>query len=254
MKIITYNINGIRAALSKDLNGWLASTNTDIICFQEVKANTAQFDETIFTQLGFHCYWHNAEKKGYSGVAILSKIKPKHVTYGCGISEIDAEGRILRADFDAFSVMSVYFPSGSSGEERQSFKMDFLDKFYTYIQELKKSFPKLIICGDFNICHQAMDIHNPISNKNSSGFLPEERQWLSKFLDSGFVDSFRYLNPNLQQYSWWSYRFNARTKNLGWRIDYNLISNPLLQQITRANILSQAVHSDHCPVLLEITD
>lgn len=252
VKILTYNVNGIRAALRKDFASWLKATNADIVCLQEIKANVEQFDEFVFTDLGYDCYWNSAEKKGYSGVAILSKIKPKYVEYGCGIDKIDFEGRILRADFDGFSVMSAYFPSGSSGDIRQAFKMKFLSQFQNYINVLKKDFPKLIISGDYNICHKAIDIHNPQRNKNTSGFLPEEREWMSGFIASGFVDSFRSLNPEPHNYSWWSYRANARAKNLGWRIDYNMISENLLLNLSRSAILSQAHHSDHCPVFVEI--
>jgi exodeoxyribonuclease-3 len=252
VKILTYNVNGIRAALRKDFASWLKATNPDVLCLQEIKANSEQFDESIFTDLGYHCFWNSAEKKGYSGVAILTKTKPKHVEYGCGIEQIDFEGRILRADFDGFSVMSAYFPSGSSGDLRQVFKMKFLNQFQTYINALKKDFPKLIISGDYNICHKAIDIHNPQRNKNTSGFLPEEREWMSGFITSGFVDSFRSLNPEPHNYSWWSYRANARAKNLGWRIDYNMISKNLLAHLSRSAILSQAFHSDHCPVLVEL--
>jgi exodeoxyribonuclease-3 len=252
VKILTYNVNGIRAALRKDFASWLKATNPDVLCLQEIKANSEQFDESIFTDLGYHCFWNSAEKKGYSGVAILTKTKPQHVEYGCGIEQIDFEGRILRADFDGFSVMSAYFPSGSSGDLRQVFKMKFLNQFQTYINALKKDFPKLVISGDYNICHKAIDIHNPQRNKNTSGFLPEEREWMSGFITSGFVDSFRSLNPEPHNYSWWSYRANARAKNLGWRIDYNMISKNLLAHLSRSAILSQAFHSDHCPVLVEL--
>ena len=252
MKILTYNINGIRAALRKDFTLWLKATNTDIVCLQEIKANPEQFDESVFTDLGYHCFWNPAEKKGYSGVAILTKLKPNHIEYGCGIAKIDFEGRIIRADFDNFSVMSAYFPSGSSGDIRQAFKMKFLSQFQNYINQLKKDFPKLIISGDYNICHRAIDIHNPQRNKNTSGFLPEEREWMNVFITSGFIDSFRHLNPEPHNYSWWSYRANARAKNLGWRIDYNMISENLLPNLSRSAILSQARHSDHCPVLVEM--
>ena len=252
MKILTYNVNGIRAALRKDFSSWLKGVNPDIVCLQEIKANPEQFETSIFTNLGYHCFWNPAEKKGYSGVAILTKTKPKHVEYGCGIEEIDFEGRILRADFGEFSVMSVYFPSGSSGDIRQEFKMKFLIQFQNYINVIKKGFSKLIISGDYNICHKAIDIHNPQRNKNTSGFLPEEREWMSQFISSGFTDSFRHLNPEPNNYSWWSYRANARSKNLGWRIDYNMISKNLLSNLSRSAILSQAVHSDHCPVLVEL--
>jgi exodeoxyribonuclease-3 len=251
--ILTYNINGIRAALKKDLDSWIDSSKADIVCLQEIKAKPEQFNVEVFNKLGFECFINSAEKPGYSGVAILSKIKPKNVEYGCGIEKIDFEGRVIRADYDNYSVMSVYFPSGSN-PLRQAFKMEFLDLFYDYIQELKKKIPNLIISGDYNICHTAIDIHNPQRNKNTSGFLPEERDWVTKFIASGFVDSFRHLNTEPHNYSWWSYRANSRIKNLGWRIDYNMISESLLPNLNRSVILSQAVHSDHCPVLVEIID
>lgn len=251
--ILTYNINGIRAALKKDLDSWINSSKADIVCLQEIKAKPEQFNVELFNKLGFECFINSAEKPGYSGVAILSKIKPNNVEYGCGIEKIDFEGRVIRADYDNYSVMSVYFPSGSN-PLRQAFKMEFLDMFYDYIQELKKTIPNLIISGDYNICHEAIDIHNPQRNKNTSGFLPEERDWITKFIASGFVDSFRHLNAEPHNYSWWSYRANSRVKNLGWRIDYNMISESLLPNLNRSVILSQAVHSDHCPVLVEIID
>ena len=231
---------------------WLESVNPDIVCLQEIKAMPDQFDNTLFNNLGFECYIHSATKKGYSGVAIMSKIKPKHIEYGCGIEEIDFEGRIIRVDYNDFSVMSVYFPSGSSGDIRQDFKFKFLDLFENYIASLKKDIPNLVICGDYNICHKSIDIHNPVRNKNTSGFLPKERDWMTKFIDSGFVDVFRIDNKNPHHYTWWSYRANARIKNLGWRIDYILISDKLLSKYKRSVILSKAVHSDHCPVLLEL--
>lgn len=252
IKIISYNLNGIRAAMTKGLLDWLKGANPDIFCIQELKAESNQFDVQMFENLGYHCYWHSAQKKGYSGVAILTKQKPEHIVIGCGIPEIDNEGRIIRADFKEFSVMSTYFPSGTSGDERQGFKYEFLDKFYVYIENLKKEILNLIICGDVNICHKEIDIHNPISNKNTTGFLPEERAWVTKFLESGFLDSFREFNSEPHQYTWWSYRFNSRGQNKGWRIDYQFTSNTLKKNLKRAGILPEAYHSDHCPTLLEI--
>ena len=252
--ILTYNVNGIRAALRKDFDKWLQSTNADVICLQEIKANPDQFDETIFQDLGYNCFWNPAKKKGYSGVAILTKEMPKHIEYGCGIEDIDFEGRFLRVDFELYSVMSIYFPSGSSGNLRQVFKMYFLEKFQNYIDQLKKSIPNLILCGDYNICHESIDIHNPQRNKKTSGFLPEEREWITNFLLSGFIDSFRSLNKDPHNYTWWSYRSNSRSKNLGWRIDYQMISEKLEPKIIRSQILSSAIHSDHCPILIEIKD
>ncbi len=252
-KIISYNINGIRAALKKGLDIWIDSSEADIVCLQEIKAKPEQFDTKVFNHIGYNCFINSAEKPGYSGVAILSKIKPDHIEMGCGIEKIDFEGRVIRADFANYSVMSVYFPSGSN-PLRQSFKMEFLDLFFEYILDLRKKIPNLIISGDYNICHKAIDIHNPIVNKNSSGFLPEEREWVSSFISSGFIDSFRHLNETPDNYSWWSYRANARAKNLGWRIDYNMISESLLPKLKRSAILSKAKHSDHCPVFVELAD
>lgn len=251
-KIITYNLNGIRSAISKGFLDWLKAVNPDIVCLQEIKAHPDQLDLTLFENAGYTHYWCPAEKKGYSGVAILSKIKPDNVEHGCGMGIYDREGRVIRADYGDVSVMSVYMPSGSSGDERQAFKMKWLDDFQQYIDTLKAKKSKLIISGDYNICHKAIDIHNPVSNANSSGFLPEEREWIDKFMKSGFTDSFRLFNPEPHNYTWWSFRANARAKNLGWRIDYNLVSNSLEKSIKRSVIMPDAKHSDHCPVLLEI--
>ena len=253
MKIATYNINGIRAALRKGLDEWLKSIDPDIICLQEIKAREEQFDSSIFTNLGYHCYWYSAQKPGYSGTAILCKEKPIKVTYGMNYESYDKEGRVMRVDFETYSVISVYMPSGSSGDSRQAFKMTFLEDFHNYISELIQRVPNLIIAGDYNICHKAIDIHNPQRNQNTSGFLPEEREWLSSFIDLGFIDTFRYFNREPHQYSWWSYRANARAKNLGWRIDYLLATQSMESRLNRATILSQATHSDHCPVLVEFS-
>jgi exodeoxyribonuclease-3 len=251
-KILTYNLNGIRSALSKGWADWLKSVDADIICVQELKAHPEQFDTAEFEELGYHAYWYPAQKKGYSGTAILSKNKPKHVEYGCTNELFNSEGRIIRADFETFSVMSVYFPSGSSGDSRQDVKMQFLEYFESYINDIKKTLPGLIICGDYNICHKPIDIHDPVGNKNSSGFLPEEREWLDGFIHSGYADSFRELNTEPHNYTWWSFRSNARARNKGWRIDYILIDRSLLPALHRSVILSEAKHSDHCPVLTEI--
>jgi exodeoxyribonuclease-3 len=251
-KIVSYNVNGIRSALSKGFAEWLKATDADVVCLQEVKAEPDQFDQTIFTSLGYACYWYPAQKKGYSGTAILTRQTPTLVEYGCGIEAYDNEGRIIRADFGDVSVMSVYMPSGSSGEDRQAFKMQFLADFQPYIDTLKQSRPNLIISGDYNICHRPIDIHNPKSNAKSSGFLPEEREWIDGFMNTGFTDTFRKFNEDPHNYTWWSFRFNARTKNLGWRIDYHLASKPLDSSLSRAIILPEARHSDHCPIVVEV--
>ena len=251
MKILSYNVNGIRAALKKGFAEWLKATDADIICIQETKAFEEQVNAKVLEEIGYRLYWFSAQKKGYSGVAIFSKSKPQKVSYGSGINHIDFEGRIIRLDFDRFSVMSLYLPSGTN-LDRLDYKFKFMDDFQSYINDLKPKIPNLVICGDYNICHEAIDIHDPIRNKNVSGFLPKERTWFSDFLKSGFIDSFRYLNPGPHQYSWWSYRANARNNNKGWRIDYALVSSTLKDNISRSFILSEAKHSDHCPIGLEL--
>ena len=252
MNIISYNVNGIRAAEKKGLSNWLKTEKPDVFCLQELKANEDQVDLSIFQDLGYDIYWHSAEKKGYSGVGIFSKTKPKHVEIGCGMEEYDREGRVIRADYEEFSVMSTYMPSGSSGDPRQEFKMQWLSDFRNYIKELRKEVPNLLICGDYNICHQHIDIHDPVRNKNSSGFLPEEREWMTEFLKDGFVDTFRHLNKEADQYSWWSYRAAARDRNKGWRIDYHMLSENLIGKLKSADILQNVKHSDHCPVKVEL--
>ena len=252
MNIISYNVNGIRAAMRKDLIKWLIKTNADVVCLQEIKANPEQFDETEFHDIGYkYCYWYPAQKKGYSGVAILSKIEPHNVTYGTGIETMDFEGRNLRADFDGVSVMSMYLPSGTN-DARLGFKLNYMDEFLDYTEDLRKTVPNLVICGDYNICHRAIDIHDPVRLKSVSGFLPVERDWMDKFVERGFIDSFREFNDQPNNYTWWSYRANARANNKGWRLDYFMVTLPLQENLKRSVILKDAVHSDHCPVLLEL--
>lgn len=252
MKIISYNVNGIRAALKKGFIAWLQAADPDIICLQETKAHKDQLDVTLFEEIGYtYHYWFSAEKKGYSGVAVFSKTEPKTIVYGTGIETMDFEGRNLRLDFDDFSVMSMYLPSGTN-DDRLDFKLNYMAEFQEYINELKQEIPNLIICGDYNICHEAIDIHNPVSNKDTSGFLPVERKWIGKFIESGFIDTFRHFNKNPHHYSWWSYRANSRNNNKGWRIDYCMASAPLLNNLNRAFILPEAKHSDHCPVGVEL--
>lgn len=252
MKIISYNVNGIRAAITKGFLDWLKSEAPDVICLQEIKAMQSQIPVDEILQAGYiYQYYYPAEKKGYSGVAVLSKIEPKQVVYGTGIDYMDAEGRNLRVDFEDFSVMSLYLPSGTN-IDRLSHKFKYMDDFQKYINDLKKRVPNIVICGDYNICHQAIDIHDPIRNAKVSGFLPEERAWLNAFISNGFVDSFRSFNSEPHQYSWWSYRANARNNNKGWRIDYHLVSQPLMPRVSRAFILADVKHSDHCPIGIEI--
>jgi exodeoxyribonuclease-3 len=252
MKIISYNVNGIRAALSKGLIGWLKTENPDVLCLQETKAQPEQFDAKIFAKLGYTSYLYSAVKKGYSGVAILTKQSPDNVVVGMNIEEYDNEGRLMRADFGDLSIVSVYVPSGSSGDERQAFKMKFLEDFLPFVKELRKKRPNLVICGDYNICHKAIDINHPERQKGVSGFLPEEREWMDCYQASGMIDTFRVFDESPEKYSWWSYRSRSRERNAGWRIDYHWASESLRGKLKSASILTEAVHSDHCPVMLEL--
>lgn len=251
MRIISYNVNGIRAAFTKGFMDWLKQADPDIICLQEIKATHDQVAIHEIEEAGYpYHYWFSAQKKGYSGVAIFSKHKPNNVVYGTGIEHMDFEGRNLRLDFDTFSVMSLYLPSGTN-IDRLDHKFKYMDDFRVYIDNLRKEIPNLIICGDYNICHEAIDIHDPVRNAKVSGFLPEERAWLDAFMKSGFVDTFRHFNKEPHNYSWWSYRAGARGNNKGWRIDYALASEPMRERLTRAVILPEAKHSDHCPIVVE---
>lgn len=252
MKIVTYNLNGIRSAINRGWIEWIKQNDFDIICVQELKAEPGQLDVSIFDQLGYYHNWHPAIKKGYSGVAIFSKIKPDNVATGCGNPEYDCEGRVIRADFGDKSIFSIYFPSGTSGEMRQSVKYKFLDFISGYLKDIQTTRKKLIVCGDYNIANKEIDIHNPVSNKNSTGFLPEERAWMDKFYSSGFIDSFRHFNKDPHQYTWWSFRFNSRASNKGWRIDYIAVTENLKSDLIGAKILPDALHSDHCPQVLEM--
>lgn len=253
MNIISYNVNGIRAAIGKGLLEWLDSVSPDVVCFQELKATPDQIPVMEIEAMGYHCYWFSAQKKGYSGVGILTKQEPDNVVYGMNNKLYDDEGRFLRADFGDMSVVSVYHPSGTTGEERQDFKMQWLDFFRNYVNELRKTRPNLLLSGDYNICHEAIDIHDPVRNANNSGFLPEERQWFTDFLGDGYVDSFRHMCKEPHHYSWWSYRANARANNKGWRIDYHIVTDNLKDKINKAAILPEAVHSDHCPIYIELS-
>lgn len=254
MKVISYNVNGIRSALSKGFADFLKAENPDIVCLQEIKANEADIDQELFSRLGYHSYWYPAQKKGYSGVGILSKIKAEEVHRGFGHSLFDDEGRVIRAVFHGFEVLSCYFPSGTTGDVRQQVKYTFLDEFYKFVRTLHPAKHKLIVCGDYNICHRPIDIHDPVGNKNSSGFLPEERAWMDKWFERDMVDSFRAVNPEPHHYTWWSFRTNARARNKGWRIDYISVSKPLEAHLSGAGILSQWVHSDHCGSYAEFKD
>lgn len=253
LELVSYNVNGIRSAISKGLVDWIQQTNYDIYLFQEIKANEADIPKELFEAIGYECHFFSAQKKGYSGVGVVTKIKPQNVVKGMQIAKFDFEGRLIRFDIGDITFVNSYFPSGSSGEERQAIKMEYLNDFYNYIHELKKEKKKIIISGDYNICHEAIDIHDPKGNKDSSGFLPEERDWMTKYFDSGFVDTFRHFHKEEKaQYSWWSFRANARNNNKGWRIDYHAATKELEDQLLDAKIFMDVKHSDHCPIYLKI--
>ncbi len=252
MKIITFNLNGIRSVINKGFFEWLEKESPDILCVQETKAQSDQIDTLRFKELGYFSYIHSAEKKGYSGVAIFSKIEPDYVKPGIGIRKFDSEGRMLRADFGNLTILNSYFPSGTTGDIRQEVKMDYLAEVQKFVDELKKERPNIILSGDYNICHKPIDISKPEKKKGVSGFLPEEREWVTQFLDSGFIDTFRVFDQSGDKYTWWSYRAGARAKNLGWRIDYHMASEPIRNRLKGVEILNQIYMSDHCPLVLEI--
>ena len=256
MRIISYNVNGIRAAIKKGFIDWLKTDPADIICLQETKATKDDVDVKEINALGYQDYWYSASsKKGYSGVAVFTKIKPDKVVTGNGHTQSDDEGRVIQLHFGKLLLINAYFPSGTSGDERQSFKMEWLNEMLPYLNKTKKKFEGIILCGDYNIAHNPIDIHDPKGNKNTTGFLPEERAWMDEFFASGWVDSFRKIHPEPHRYSWWSQRFpSVRLNNKGWRIDYINVTENLSARIVDAEIFPDVKHSDHCPVYLELSN
>lgn len=253
MRIISYNVNGIRSAVRKGFLDWLKTDPADIICLQEIKAHKGDIDMAAIEAVGYETNWFCAQKKGYSGVAILTKIKPDNVVCGNKLEQSDFEGRVIRADFGEITVISVYFPSGTSGEARQAYKYTWLDEFLYYLNTLRKTRSKLVIGGDYNIAHKEIDLHSPKTNQRTTGFLPPEREWMDKFIANGYVDSFRHLNKELNQYSWWNVmRPSNRLDNKGWRIDYISVTENLKDRIADVKIYPMVKHSDHCPVYLEL--
>jgi len=253
MRIITLNVNGIRSAGRKGLFDWLAGQRADVICLQETKAQLPQLaDNALYFPSGYHSYFHDAEKKGYSGVAVYSAREPDAVVRGLGWSDFDAEGRYLQIDFPGLSVVSLYLPSGSSSEARQAAKFDFLDRFAPQLKQLRRRRREFIICGDWNIAHREIDLKNWRSNQKNSGFLPEERAWMDWLFDeAGFVDAFRVVDTRTEQYTWWSNRGQAWAKNVGWRIDYQVVTPGLRDKVLSASIYKDQRFSDHAPLIMD---
>jgi exodeoxyribonuclease-3 len=254
MKIYSWNINGLRAILKKGFLEWVQKESPDILCIQETKLQENQLEENIKNVEGYYSYFSFAEKKGYSGVATYTKQKPIEVKYGLGIERFDSEGRIVITEFKSFTLLNIYFPNGQMNEERLNYKMEFYDALLEHCNNLVRQGKRLIICGDYNTAHTEMDIKNAKGNEKTSGFLDIERAWIDKLIANGYTDTFRYINPEKIKYSWWSYMFKSRERNVGWRIDYHFASNNLLSDVKGAEILNEVMGSDHCPVVVELKD
>ena len=252
LKIVSYNINGIRSAIRKGLVDWLDDNDFDIVCFQETKAFQGSVPVLLFESLGYRHYWHSAKRKGYSGVATLTRIPPTKVHQGLGIEKYDCEGRVLRTDFDDWTLFNCYFPNGGSGEERHRYKMEFLDDFFCWLEAFREEQPNIVVVGDYNIAHHKIDIHDPVRNQHKSGFRLEERERLSQWFSTGWVDSFRHLYPDQVSYTWWRQTQFARSVDKGWRLDYQSVTDEMADRIRTVAHLHDAFHSDHCPVVMEL--
>jgi len=248
MKILSWNVNGVRAILKKNFLGWLKKENPDILCLQETKAFPSQLAPELLHPSGYDALWNSASRAGYSGVATFTKQKPVSVKKGFGIAKFDEEGRVLEAEFEHFTLFNVYFPNGKMSPERLRYKMDFYEASLNYFMKLKKKGKKIVICGDYNTAHKAIDLARPKENEKISGFLPIEREWMDRLASSGFIDTFRVFNQDPGHYSWWDIRTGARERNVGWRIDYHFISENLKPHLKDAFILPEVMGSDHCPV------
>jgi len=252
MRLVSWNVNGIRAAVRNGFWDWLRTDAPDVLCLQETRIHTDQLTEEMLNPPAYHSFWFSADRKGYSGVATFSRHEPRAVTRGIGQPRFDGEGRMLATEFPGFTLINAYFPSGQRGHDRVAYKLEFYDALLAYCKDLQERGQRVIVCGDYNTAHQAIDLARPAQNKRTSGFLPEEREALTRWLESGFVDSFRALHPEKVAYSWWTYRLDARARNIGWRLDYFLVEETLLPHIREACILSDVTGSDHCPVALDL--
>jgi exodeoxyribonuclease-3 len=252
MKILSWNVNGIRAADKKGLFDWIKNQKADIVCLQEIKALPEQVPPHLRNIPSYNIYWNSAERKGYSGVVTFSKIKPIDIEKGFGIKKFDNEGRILITHFESFSLFNIYFPNGKKNQERLDYKLDFYDTFLAYADNLKAEGKNIVVCGDLNTAHKEMDLSRPKENEKVSGFLPVERAWIDTFIDHGYVDTFRHFNKEPEQYTWWDMKTRARERNVGWRIDYFFTNKEFISKIKNSFIMQDVLGSDHCPVGLEI--
>lgn len=252
MEIVTFNVNGLRAILKKGFMEWFKDKSPDILCLQEIKSSKDQLKGEIVEPEGYHAHWNSAQKPGYSGVVTLSKEEPLDVQFGMGIERFDTEGRLIRTKYPDFTLLNVYFPNGKMSDDRLKFKLDYYDTFLQFIEVLRKQGEELIITGDFNTAHKEIDLANPKENEKYSGFLPIEREWMDNFESCGYIDSFRYFHPEGEQYTWWTYRFKARERNIGWRIDYFFVTEGLIDKVEDSIILKDVYGSDHAPILLRL--
>ena len=252
MEIVTFNVNGLRAILKKGFMEWFKDKSPDILCLQEIKSSKDQLKGEIVEPEGYHAHWNSAQKPGYSGVVTLSKEEPLDVRFGMGIERFDTEGRLIRTKYPDFTLLNVYFPNGKMSDDRLKFKLDYYDTFLQFIEVLRKQGEELIITGDFNTAHKEIDLTNPKENEKYSGFLPIEREWMDNFESCGYIDSFRYFHPEGEQYTWWTYRFKARERNIGWRIDYFFVTEGLIDKVEDSIILKDVYGSDHAPILLRL--
>jgi exodeoxyribonuclease-3 len=253
MNIVTWNVNGVRAALKKGAGDWWNSHDLDVLCLQEIKAMPEQLTTAQLESFdGFEHIWNPAKRKGYSGVATFSKVQPTEIQLGLGQEHFDIEGRVIQTRFNDFVLFNIYFPNGQRGHERLQYKLDFYAHLLDLCDQMHAAGERIILTGDFNTSHQPIDLKNPSQNLKTSGFMPIERAWIDKYLEHGFVDIYRQLYPEREEYTWWTYRVNARARNVGWRLDYFLISEPLVDQVEDVVILNEVMGSDHCPVQLNI--
>jgi len=252
MKIYCWNVNGIRAATQKGYLDWFNKSKPDILCLQETKAQAEQVDDQIAQPKGYHSSWNSAEKKGYSGTVTFSREKPLRIKYELGLEKFDGEGRVIETEFNDFVLFNIYFPNGKRDHSRVKYKLEFCDAVLERCETFKKEGKNLVICGDYNTAHKEIDLKNWKSNQNTTGFLPEERAWIDKFITYGYIDTFRLFNQEPDNYTWWSYMFNARQKNVGWRIDYFFVNKEFVPHIKSASILPEVQGSDHCPIGIEV--